>query len=130
MIWILRNWKLLAALLLAAGLVAAGWHYRAVLAARDTAQAQIKQAQAALATKTKQDAVSARVDASATATAQQTQIVYRTINKEVTKYVETHPAYCTLPAGWVQLHNAAAIGQLPDTSGSAHDASGAAANAE
>ncbi|MDH0342822.1 hypothetical protein [Chromobacterium haemolyticum] len=122
--------KLLAVLALVVALAAAGWHYRSALAERDTARAQAKQAQAALANKAKQDAVSAKVDASATATAQKTQIVYRTINKEVTKYVETHPANCTLPAGWVQLHNAAALGQLPDTSGSAHDASGAAANAE
>lgn len=130
MIWILKNWRLFATLALATALVGAGWHYRQVLAERDTAQVQVKQAQAELATKAKQDAVSAKVDASATATAQQTQIVYRTINKEVTKYVETHPANCTLPAGWVQLHNAAALGHLPDTSGSAHDASGAAADAE
>ena len=122
--------KLLAGVVLVAAVAAAGWYYRSVLAERDTARSQAKQVQAALATKAKHDAVSAKVDASATATAQHTQIVYRTINKEVTKYVETHPAYCTLPAGWVQLHNAAAIGQLPDTSGSAHDASGAAANAE
>lgn len=124
------NWRLIIAGIVLAAVAAAGWYYRSVLAERDTAQAQSKQVQAALATKAKQDAVSAKVDASATATAQQTQIVYRTINKEVTKYVETHPANCTLPAGWVQFHNAAALGQLPDTSGSAHDASGAAANAE
>ncbi|WP_337883156.1 hypothetical protein [Chromobacterium haemolyticum] len=125
------NWiKAAAALLLAAVLLFAGWHYRSALAERDAAQAQVKQAQAALATKAKQDAVSAKADASATATAQQTQIVYRTINKEVTKYVETHPASCTLPAGWVQLHNAAALGQLPDATGAAHDASGTASAAE
>lgn len=130
MVWILKNWRLFAALALATALAGAGWHYRAVLAERDAAQAQVKQAQAALATKAKQDAVSAKIDASATSTAQQTQIVYRTINKEVTKYVETHPANCTLPAGWVQLHNAAAFSRLPDASGAAHDSSGAAAAAE
>lgn len=124
------NWRLIIAGIVLAAVAAAGWYYRSVLAERDTAQAQTKQVQAALATKAKQDAVSAKVDASATATAQQTQIVYRTINKEVTKYVETHPASCTLPAGWVQLHNAAALGRLPDSAGAAHDASGAAADAE
>ena len=124
------NWRLIIAGIVLAAVAAAGWHYRSALAERDTARAQAKQAQAALANKAKQDAVSAKVDASATATAQKTQIVYRTINKEVTKYVETHPANCTLPAGWVQLHNAAALGQLPDSASATHDASGAAADAE
>lgn len=124
------NWKLIVAGLVLAAVAWLGWDFSQRGAERDTAQAQVKQAQAALATKTKQDAVSAKADASATATAQRTQIVYRTINKEVTKYVETHPDVHTLPAGWVQLHNAAAIGRLPDTAGAAHDASGAAADAE
>ncbi|WP_019104082.1 hypothetical protein [Chromobacterium haemolyticum] len=124
------NWRLIIAGIVLAAVAAAGWHYRSVLAERDTVQAQAKQAQGVLSIKATQDAVSAKVDASAAATAQQTQVVYRTINKEVTKYVETNPASCTLPAGWVQLHNAAALGRIPDASGAAHDATGAVADAE
>ncbi|MGR2678744.1 hypothetical protein [Chromobacterium haemolyticum] len=124
------NWKLIVAGLVLAAVAWLGWDFSQRGAERDTAQTQVKQAQAALAAKAKQDAVSAKADASATATAQQTQIVYRTINKEVTKYVETHPANCALPAGWVQLHNAAVIGRLPDAASAAHDASGTVADAE
>ncbi|OQS42353.1 hypothetical protein [Chromobacterium haemolyticum] len=124
------NWKLIVAGLVLAAVAWLGWDFSQRGAERDAAQAKAKQAQFVLAAKAKQDAVSAKVDASATATAQHTQVVYRTINKEVTKYVETHPASCTLPAGWVQLHNAAALGQLPDATGAAHDASGAASAAE
>lgn len=124
------NWKIIVAGLVLAAVAWLGWDFSQRGAERDSAQAQAKQAQSTLATRTKQDAVSAKVDASAAAVAQHTQIVYRTITKEVTKYVETHPASCALPAGWVQLHNAAALGRLPDASGATHDASGAAADAE
>ncbi|WP_053074502.1 hypothetical protein [Chromobacterium sp. LK1] len=42
---LLRNWKLLAGLLLAAGLAAAGWHYRQVLAERDVAAQRAEMAE-------------------------------------------------------------------------------------
>ncbi|MDK2124139.1 hypothetical protein [Parachitinimonas caeni] len=45
------------------------------------------------------------------------QTVYRTINKEVIRYVaqpRPEPAACHLDADWLRLHDAAATGRLPE----------------
>lgn len=45
-------------------------------------------------------------------------IVYRTIEREVTRYVANPDhAVCELDRGWVQLHDAAALSRVPDAAG-------------
>lgn len=55
-------------------------------------------------------------------------VVYRTINKEVTRYVEkrTGSAACVLDSEWVRLHDAAATATIPDATGADYVASNAA----
>jgi hypothetical protein len=96
-----------------------GWMVRGWRDSAATNQAVAKQATAVVRVVRSQNAVTAAVDASATAAASHTQIIYRTITKEVIRYVSTHPAACGLPAEWVRLHNAAATGQLPASAGAA-----------
>lgn len=46
------------------------------------------------------------------------------ITKEVIKYVKSKPDSCTLNDGWVQLHDGAAVGSMPEdseTSNVSHD---------
>ncbi|WP_374537199.1 hypothetical protein [Chitinimonas taiwanensis] len=52
-------------------------------------------------------------------------IVYRTIEREVVRYVSSpdHPV-CHLDSGWVQLHDAAALSRVPDPAGIADAAPG------
>lgn len=111
---LLKYWRLASLCLALAGSIWLGWHLRGLAAERDQARQAEAQAKAGLAMQHRQDAITARIDASATATAAKTQIIYRTINHEVVKYIASNPADCTLPADWVRLHNAAALGQLPD----------------
>lgn len=55
-------------------------------------------------------------------------VVYRTINKEVTRYVEkrTGNAACVLDSEWVRLHDSAATATVPDATGENYVASNAA----
>lgn len=61
------------------------------------------------------DAVGAKVVAEAT----KERVVYKTLIKEIPKYVESD---CSLSAGFRVLHDAAATGTMPDTSSTGTDA--------
>ncbi|TDR82224.1 hypothetical protein [Paludibacterium purpuratum] len=114
-----RYWREIATVVLLAALVLLGWEMRNLAAQRDTARQADLQDKARLVLIQRQDAVTQHVDASATATAAHTQTVYRTITKEVTRYVASNPNSCVLSAGWVRIHNAAAAGQLAASAGAA-----------
>lgn len=104
-------------------------HYKAIYDA-ERATVAAKQAQADLARQVEQTAVTDKVDASGAANEQKERIVYRTITKEVTKYVQNPAiAECSLDSVWVQLHNAAAQGSVPVSAGAPADASGPVADA-
>jgi len=85
-----------------------------------------------LVTQQVQDNITAKVEASAAAAELKTETVYRNINHEVIRYVQS-PATpgCALDRKWVRLYNAAAAGTAPaESSGPVHDASSPAAAAE
>ena len=97
-------------------------NHQAVL--REQAQQKgIKQEQQAAA-------VTQQIDAKHASAVAEQRVVYRNIEKEVVRYVTKteHPA-CTLPTGWVRLHDAAATGQVPSAPGESDgQASGATAD--
>lgn len=112
---------------------AIGYWVRGLQAVATDSKAEAKQATRQVVTAHKQAAVTAGVDARGAAREASQVVVYRTINKEVTKYVERKTdgsgaaGECMLDAEWVRWHDAAAVGQLPDAAGAGHGTSGAAA---
>ncbi|MBV8047894.1 MAG: hypothetical protein JO171_12105 [Paludibacterium sp.] len=112
-----RYWRELVLLAVMAGLTFVGWSWRGIAAERDAARMADAQDRARLALVQKQDAITQRIDASASATAEHTQIVYRTLTKEVTRYVASHPDACVLPADWLRLHNDAATERVSAAAG-------------
>ena len=63
-----------------------------------------------------QQTLSANIASAVETQREQTRVVYRTINREVIKYVQSsRPADCRLDAEWVRLHNAAAMSSVPAT---------------
>lgn len=110
-----------------------GWYVRGLQAVATDSKAESKQATGQVVTAHKQAAVTAGVDASGAAREASQAVVYRTINKEVTKYVERKTdssgaaGECMLDAEWVRWHDAAAGGKLPAAAGAGHDSSGSAA---
>ncbi|TDR79983.1 hypothetical protein [Paludibacterium purpuratum] len=114
-----RYWREVVLLLVVIGVLLIGWSLRGIAAERDTARQADLQDKARLAQIQRQDAVTQRIDASATATAEHTQTVYRTLHDEVIQYVDRKDssASCMLDLGWVRLHDAAANGIVPDASG-------------
>ena len=119
--------------LLCAGF-AFGYWVRGLQATAADNKAEARRATAQVVTDHKQAAVTAGVDASGAAREERQAVVYRTINREVTRYVDKKAdgsgaaAECMLDAEWVRWHDAAAVGKLPDAAGAGHDASGAAAD--
>ena len=77
-------------------------------------QAIVAQQQHVITQEHAQQSITARVDAAHAASAAATRTVYQTIEKEVIRYVSqaSTPA-CLLPAGWVRLHDAAALSAIP-----------------
>lgn len=111
-----------------------GWYVRGLQAVAADNKAEARQATAQVVTDHKRAVVTAGVDASGAAREERQAVVYRTINREVTRYVDKKAdgsgaaAECMLDAEWVRWHDAAAVGKLPDAAGAGHDASGAAAD--
>lgn len=105
-----------------------GWYVRGLQATAADSKAVAKQSTAQVITDRKQAAVTAGVDTSGAVREERQAVVYRTINREVTKYVGKKDssgaaADCMLDAEWVRWHDAAAFGRLPDASGAGHAAS-------
>jgi len=128
------DWLKALALVVLLGLAfAVGWLVRGWRSDAIQSRAVATQAGKQVVSVHRQDAVTAKIDASATAQAEKTRIVYRTIHDEVLKYVQKTDGSagvdCLLDAQWVQLHDAAAIGRSPDPS-STVDASSAKAGSD
>lgn len=110
-----------------------GWYVRGLQAVATDSKAVAKQATAQVVTDHKQAAVTAGVDASGATREERQAVVYRTINREVTRYEDKQSdgsgaaGECMLDAEWVRWHDAAAVGKLPDAAGAGHDSSSAAA---
>lgn len=93
------------------------WWLRDQMAAHDAlraARGQVRQAVAVVAKVQKQDAVSAGVGARAEAKVQAVRTVTRTLVEKVPVYVTVQAdARCSVPVGFVRLHDAAASGAVP-----------------
>jgi hypothetical protein len=107
-----------------------GWVTRGWRADAAESKSEVSQEQKAADVTQHQQAVTVKVDASATAQAEKTRVVYRTIHDEVLKYVQkTDGSECVLDREWVRLHDEAATGVIPGASGAAH-AAGAQAGSD
>jgi hypothetical protein len=91
---------------------AAGWMVQGWRLEGKQAQQQVKTVEHTVYVQDKQDAVTAAVGASAASQAAATQVVYRTITKQVDHYVQSPAPTCTLSDDWVRLYNSAATGNL------------------
>lgn len=75
---------------------------------------------AVAAAKERSAAISAAIDTRHLAEAERIRTVFKTINKEVKVYVDkTADSTCTVPSGFVRIHDAAAGGTLPEAPSSA-----------
>lgn len=111
-LFLLRHWKPLALVLLIAGLVGAGYAWKAHNAAQAAELAKLKAANVSLALQVKQARATERVVTKYVDRVQVVQGRTRTIIKEVPVYVSADdPA---LSGGWRVLHDAAALGEFPD----------------
>jgi len=80
---------------------------------------QVKQARAAVAIVVKQGKVTERVVTKYITIKAKAQIVERTVEKEVIRYVDKNPGHCLDPE-WGRLHDAS-TGAVPDPAGGADD---------
>lgn len=112
-------YRLLALALLAAVLLGFGYVKGLQHAAADAAKSDSRALQSIIKIERKQQAVSASVATAHEAQREKTRIVYRTIDKEVIKYVQASSpaARFRLDAGWVRLHDAAALSRAPGAPG-------------
>lgn len=112
-------YRLLAIALLAAALVGFGYVKGLDHAADEAAKADSRALQGVIKIERKQQAISASVSTAHEIAREQTRIVYRMIDKEVIQYVQasTPAARCQLDAGWVRLHDAAALSRIPGSPG-------------
>lgn len=96
-----------------------GWAVNGWRINSHTAKAQVAAVQHEVVHEQAATQATAAVSASAVAVQTQTQTVYRTINHEVIRYVQSPAPVCTLDSSWVRIYNAAATASVPDsTSGS------------
>lgn len=123
--------KYVVGLVVVAIAFAGGWYLRDLQAVAADSKTVAKQATRQVVTDRKQAAVTAGVDASGAARETRQAVVYKVINREVTRYVDKKDgsggAGCMLDADWVRWHDAAALGRLPDASGAGYDSGRAAA---
>ena len=89
---------------------------------------QVKQARAAVAIVVKQGKVTERVVTKYITIKAKAQIVERTVEKEVIRYVDKNPGHCLDPE-WGRLHDAS-TGAVPDPAGGTEDPSRAPTAAE
>jgi hypothetical protein len=130
--WILRigsfalgNWSRIAiygALALAA--IAVVWGHGYHKGVQKLWDYQVEQAQQTVKLIVKQGAVTERVVTKYIKVKAETIVVERTIEKEVIRYAQDHPGLC-LDHQWGRLHDAAALGAVPQPATPADGASGA-----
>lgn len=112
-------YRLLALALLATALLGFGYMKGLQHATADADKADSRALLSIIQTERKQQAVTASVSAAHEIAREQTRIVYRTIDKEVIQYAQASSpaARCQLDAGWVRIHDAAALSRIPDAAG-------------
>lgn len=109
-------YRLLALLALMIASVGFGYVHGLEVAAAKVGRAEVQTLHGVIRADRKQVAISASVGAAHEATRSNTRTIYQTIDREVIRYVQTvsPAATCQLDAGWVRLHDAAALSHFPD----------------
>jgi hypothetical protein len=126
----LRAYAITAAIAVSVGFSAgfgSSWWLRDQMAARKElgqvkhdAVVVVAAARQAIVAGDKASAASQKLGEAAAAKQQQTRIVYRTLEKEVTRYVtKESDARCVVPVGFVRVFNAAAVGDPAAPAGGA-----------
>lgn len=105
-------WRILAALALLVGLVLAGRAYTAHCERVGYQRAVAEYAAQAKAVDAQREAVSAPIVAKEAAAQVQIRTVTKTLIEKVPIYVKADD--CAMPAGFRVLHDAAAVGKIPD----------------
>lgn len=102
-----------------AGWLVHGWH---------TASSEVKAVQHEAAVTEKRTDATEKVDATGAKREANQTVIYRTINREVTRYVEKHTSSsaCVLDSEWVRLHDAAATATVSEAPSADYVASNAA----
>lgn len=104
--------------LFAAALVGFGYVKGLESAAADATKAQLQAAKGTLKKERRQQVITASSAAAHEIARTRIRTVYKTIDREVIQYVKTSAATgCQLPAGWVRLHDAAALARVPGAPG-------------
>ena len=111
------QYRIVAYIALALALTGFGFVKGLDYAAGQVAKAERTALQSVIATERKHVAQVASAAASHEVKRAETRVVYRTIEKEVIRYVQSAPPNCQLPAGWVRLHDAAALSAVPAAPG-------------
>ena len=122
---LLAKWGVIALLAVAAGTF--GWVKGNDHGTQKLLDYQAKQAEASIKVIVKQGAATERVVVKYRDRIKMVEGVTTTIEKEVTKYVDSKPLAlaCYLDNRWVRLHNAAAINAVPPPAGPIDDTPGA-----
>lgn len=110
-------YRLFILALLSAALIGFGYVKGLEHAAVDAAKTEIRAAKGTIKTMRAQQAVSASASAAHELVRIQTRTVYKTIDREVIRYVQASAPACRLPAGFVRLHDAAATASIPAAPG-------------
>ena len=106
--------KAIVAAVLLAVAFAAGWAVNGWRISSHTERAQVAAVQHVATVEHAQAQATAATEVSAVAVRVETQTVYRNINHEVIRYVQSPAPVCTLDPDWVRIYNAAATGAIPD----------------
>lgn len=117
--------KAIVAAVLLALAFGAGWAVNGWRLSSHAVKAEVKAVQKVAVVEHAQAVATAAVEASAAQVRTETQTVYRTINHEVIRYVQSPAPVCTLDSDWVRIYNAAATGALSDPASGGNAASAA-----
>lgn len=111
-------YRLLALLALAVALFGFGFLKGCQYEQRAALQAENTNLQRVIKVERRQQSITASAAAAREETRAASRIVYRTVDREVIKYVQASATdtRCLLDARWVQLHDAAALARFPDAS--------------
>jgi len=83
---------------------------------------KLEQSEATRSGESESDAVSHEIDKSHQATQIEIRTVYKTIEKEVVRYVQSHSDSCSIDADWLRIHDTSASGISSGTTASSTDA--------
>lgn len=104
------NAKIVGLLLIVVAIATAGFSLKSIIDERARLKAEVIKANSIIDNMKSVRAAETAQAEKVINTVKETETKYVTITKEVTKYVETHPAVCKLGAGWLRQYNSAIIG--------------------